>query len=165
MTPPWEEITLPTILARYQLKDIFHADEFGLFLKVLPSKSLHFRGKYCLGGKHSKVWLTGMAALNALGERIPIRCLWLESLSVQDASSTFATSLAVIHLKRKHGWMGHFLVNGCTCSSVSSKCMEKRLLWWSIIALLIQKFQGWKLSIYSFCYQLSLPVYSRWIRR
>ena len=75
MTPPWEEITLPTILARYQLKDIFHADEFGLFLKVLPSKSLHFRGKYCLGGKHSKVWLTGMAALNALGERIPIRCL------------------------------------------------------------------------------------------
>ena len=26
MTAPWEETTLPTILARYQLKDIFNAD-------------------------------------------------------------------------------------------------------------------------------------------
>ena len=30
MTAPWEETTLPTILARYQLKDIFNADGFGL---------------------------------------------------------------------------------------------------------------------------------------
>ena len=42
MTAPWEETTLPTILARYQLKDIFNADEFGLFYEALPSKSLHF---------------------------------------------------------------------------------------------------------------------------
>ena len=26
MTAPWEKATLPTILARYQLKDIFNAD-------------------------------------------------------------------------------------------------------------------------------------------
>ena len=30
MTAPWEKATLPTILARYQLKDIFNADGFGL---------------------------------------------------------------------------------------------------------------------------------------
>ena len=41
MTAPWEETTLPTILARYQLKDIFNVDEFGLFYETLPSKSLH----------------------------------------------------------------------------------------------------------------------------
>ena len=28
---PWEERTLLKILTRYQLKDIFNADEFGLF--------------------------------------------------------------------------------------------------------------------------------------
>ena len=39
MTASWEE---STILARHQLKDIFNADEFGLFCEVLPSKSLHF---------------------------------------------------------------------------------------------------------------------------
>lgn len=72
MTAPWEETTLPTILARYQLKDIFNADEFGLFYQALPSKSLHFRGKRCSGGKQSKVRLTGMAASNALGEKIPM---------------------------------------------------------------------------------------------
>ena len=72
MIAPWEETNLPIILTRYQLKGIFNADEFGLFYKVLPSKSLHFRGKHCSGGKHSKVRLTGIAASNALGEKIPM---------------------------------------------------------------------------------------------
>ena len=72
MNAPWEDRTLRTMLARYQLKDIFNADEIGLFYEALPSKSLHIRGKRCSGGKHSKVQLTGMAASNALGEKIPI---------------------------------------------------------------------------------------------
>ena len=72
MIAPWEETTLPAILARYQLKDIFNADEFGLFYEALSSKSLHFRGKRCSGGKHSKVGLTGMVVFNALGEIIPM---------------------------------------------------------------------------------------------
>jgi len=72
MTASWGETTLPTILARYDLKDIFNADEFGLFYQALPSKSLHFRGKRCAGGKHSKVRLTGMAASNAIGEKLPM---------------------------------------------------------------------------------------------
>ena len=45
MTAPWDETPLPTMLARYQLKDFFNADEFGLFYKAMPSKSLHFQGK------------------------------------------------------------------------------------------------------------------------
>ena len=57
MTAPWEETDLLTILVRYQLKDIFNANEFGLFYNALPSKYLHFRGKRCFGGKHSKVLL------------------------------------------------------------------------------------------------------------
>ena len=60
---------MPTILARYQLKDIFNVHEFGLFYK-LPSKSFHFRGKHCSGGKHSKVRLTGMTTFNAHDEKI-----------------------------------------------------------------------------------------------
>ena len=72
MIIPWEEKTLPTILARYQIKDIFNADEFGLFYEALPSKSLLFRGKHCSGRKHSKKWLTGIAASNTLGEKIPM---------------------------------------------------------------------------------------------
>ena len=72
MTAPWEKTALSTILGRYQLKDIFNADEFGLFYEPLTSKSLHFRGEHCSGGKHTKVRLTGMTASNALGEKIPM---------------------------------------------------------------------------------------------
>ena len=36
MTAPWEETTLPTILARCQIKDVFNVDEFGLFYEALP---------------------------------------------------------------------------------------------------------------------------------
>ena len=63
---------LTTILAGYQLKDIFNAGEFGFFYEAMPSKPLHFRGKRCSGGKHSKVQLTGIAESNPLGEKIPM---------------------------------------------------------------------------------------------
>ena len=33
------------LLARRRLKDIFKVNEFGMFYKTLPSKSLHFRSK------------------------------------------------------------------------------------------------------------------------
>ena len=72
MAAPWEETTLPTLLARYQLKNVFNGDEFGLLYEALPSKSLHFRRLRCLGAKHDKIWLTGMATSNALGENIPM---------------------------------------------------------------------------------------------
>ena len=72
MTAPWKEITLPTILAKYQLKDIFIANEFVLLYEALPSKSLLFRGKRFSGGKYSKVRLTGMDVSNSLGEKIPM---------------------------------------------------------------------------------------------
>lgn len=69
MTASWEESTLPTILSNYELRDIYNADEFGLFYKALPDKSLHLKSENCVGGKHSKVRLTGLAAGNAVGEK------------------------------------------------------------------------------------------------
>ena len=72
MPPPQEKTTLTTILARYQLKDIFNADEFGLFSETLPLKSFHIRGQLCSGGKRSKVQKTGIAMSNGLGEKIPM---------------------------------------------------------------------------------------------
>ena len=54
------------------MEDNYNADEFGLFYQVLPDKSLHYKGEHCSGGKHSKVRLTGLAAGNATGERLPL---------------------------------------------------------------------------------------------
>ena len=36
MIVPRRETTLSTILSRYNSRDIFNADEFGLFYKALP---------------------------------------------------------------------------------------------------------------------------------
>ena len=72
MVAPWNETTLPTLLSKYDLKDIFNADEFGLFYQCLPNKTYHFKGQKCSGGKNSKVRLTGMAAGNAIWEKLPM---------------------------------------------------------------------------------------------
>ena len=70
MTAPWKETTLPTLLSNYKLEDIYNADEFGLFYQCLPDKTNHFSGGKCSDGKSSKIRLTGMAAANALGEKL-----------------------------------------------------------------------------------------------
>ena len=72
MAAPWTEATLPTIFSWHALKYIFNADELGFFPQSLPSKTMHFKGQKCSGGKHSKVRLTGLAAGNAFRERLPI---------------------------------------------------------------------------------------------
>jgi len=73
MIAPWMETTLPTILSRYTMENIFNADEeFGLFYQCLPNKTLHLKGEKCSGGELSKDRLTGIAAGNAYGERLPM---------------------------------------------------------------------------------------------
>ena len=72
MTVPWKETTLPTILSRYNPRDIYNADEFGLFYKAFPAKSMHLKGKKCSGGKNSKIRPTGLAAANMSGEKLPM---------------------------------------------------------------------------------------------
>ena len=72
MTASWNETLLPTILSKYKLEDIYNADEFGLFYQSLPEKTLHLKSEKCIGGKLSKVRLTGLAAGNAVGEKLPM---------------------------------------------------------------------------------------------
>ena len=72
MTACWFETRLPTILSNYELPDIYNADEFGLFFQALLSKSLHLKDEKCIGGKFSKVRLTGLAAANVNGEKFPM---------------------------------------------------------------------------------------------
>ena len=38
----------------------------------MSNKTYHFRNEKCTGGTHSKTHLTGMAAYNVNGERLPI---------------------------------------------------------------------------------------------
>lgn len=45
---------LPSILAGYEVQDVWNCDETGLFWKALPDKGLAEKGKACRGGKKIK---------------------------------------------------------------------------------------------------------------
>ena len=72
MIDPWKETTLQTILTNYAKTDIYNADEFRLFFKALPKKTLHLKDEKYNGGKRSKIRVTGLAAANMNGDKLPM---------------------------------------------------------------------------------------------
>ncbi|XP_065642745.1 tigger transposable element-derived protein 4-like [Hydra vulgaris] len=69
-TSSWEQANLPIILSRYELRDVYNADEFGLFYQQSPTKTFHLKDERCAGGKLSKVRLTGLAAGNGVVKKL-----------------------------------------------------------------------------------------------
>lgn len=63
----WKQTVLRPILEKYPRKDIFNADETGLFFKCLPNKTLTFKNDPCFGGKQSKLRITILVAANMVG--------------------------------------------------------------------------------------------------
>lgn len=54
-------------------KDIFNADETGLFYRCIPNKTLAFKGERCSGGKLSKERITLLIGANMDGsEKLPL---------------------------------------------------------------------------------------------
>ena len=72
MVNAWKETSLATLLSNYELKDIYNADEFGLFYKCVINKTYQLKSEKCSGGKLSKIRITGMAAANPVGDKIPV---------------------------------------------------------------------------------------------
>jgi hypothetical protein len=72
-TDAWLE-SLPSLLEGYEPRDVYSADETGLFFKVLPDKTLGYKGESCHGGKHSKDRLTVLLCVNSDGsdKHVPI---------------------------------------------------------------------------------------------
>lgn len=63
----WQARRLPEILQEYSPESIYNVDETALFFKLLPSKSLSFKGERCTGGKLSKDRLTVLIGANMTG--------------------------------------------------------------------------------------------------
>ena len=47
MVNAWSETSLPTILYNDDLKDIYNADEFGLFCQCVPNKTYQRKSETC----------------------------------------------------------------------------------------------------------------------
>lgn len=64
---------LHILIKDYEAKNIFNVDETGLFYKMQPSKTLHFKREKCTGGKHSKVRISVLIGANCDGsEKLPL---------------------------------------------------------------------------------------------
>ena len=61
---------LPVLCDGYEARNIFNADETGLFFRALPSKSMVTKGDSCNGGKNSKDRITVLLAPSATGEKL-----------------------------------------------------------------------------------------------
>ena len=48
------------------------ADNFGLFYQCLPKKSYQLKIEKGSGGKHIKIRITGLAAANVVGNKLPM---------------------------------------------------------------------------------------------
>ena len=72
MVAAWNETTLPTLLSNYSLENVCNADEYGLLYQCLPNKSYQLKTEKCSGGKHSKTRITGLAAADAVGSKLPM---------------------------------------------------------------------------------------------
>ena len=101
MTASWSETYLPTILSKFELKDIYNDDKFGLFYQALPDKSLHYKGERCSDGKYSKVRLIGLAAGNPTGEKLPLSVI---GKSAEPRCSSDVKSLPCCYSSQKKSW-------------------------------------------------------------
>ncbi|XP_014260374.1 tigger transposable element-derived protein 6 [Cimex lectularius] len=61
---------IESIIEGYAPKDVFNADETGLFYRALPDKTLCFKGENCAGGKVAKERLTVLLCASMTGEKI-----------------------------------------------------------------------------------------------
>ena len=110
MTASWSEAYFPTTLWKYELKDIYNADEFGLFYQELPGKSLDYKDERCSGGTYSKVRLTRLAVGNVIGEKVTLFVIG-KSPKPRCFSGVKIYIVAII-LKKSAEWMGICLPNG-----------------------------------------------------
>ena len=62
----WLE-TSEGLISQYAPSDVYNADETGIFHKLLPQKTLAFKGEQCVGGKNSKIRLTVLLCTNMDG--------------------------------------------------------------------------------------------------
>lgn len=58
---------LPELKTWYSAKDIFNADETGLFYKLMPNRTLKLKSEKYIGEKLSKERITVLVAANMTG--------------------------------------------------------------------------------------------------
>lgn len=62
-------VKLPSLINGYLPRDIYNADETGLYFKALPNKTMSLKNEKCTGGKLSKERITILHCVNMAGDK------------------------------------------------------------------------------------------------
>ncbi|CAK1556035.1 unnamed protein product [Leptosia nina] len=95
--------TLPEMVQNYEPRDIFNADEFGLFFKLMPDKFHDFEGDTCHDGRASRERLTVLACANCDGSE-KLRLLVIGKAK-KPPSLNNVRSLPVTYDAQSRAWM------------------------------------------------------------
>ncbi|XP_041361034.1 tigger transposable element-derived protein 4-like [Gigantopelta aegis] len=99
----WLTSKLPNYLAVFHPKDIFNADETGLFYKLVPQRTLQLKGEQCHGGKKSKDRITLLVTANMTGtEKLKLLVI---GKSAKPRCFKNVRSLPVDYRSNKKAWM------------------------------------------------------------
>ena len=98
----WKD-KLGSLLKDYDAKDVFNVDETGLFFRLLPEKTMAFKGEVCSGGKKSKERVTVLVGANMDGsEKLK---LFVIGKSKNPRCFKHVKSLPVQYEANKKAWM------------------------------------------------------------
>ena len=62
-------VKLPSLINGYLPRDIYNADETGLYFKALPNKTMTLKNEKCTGGKLSRERITILHCVNMAGDK------------------------------------------------------------------------------------------------
>ena len=128
MLNAWSETSLQTLLSNYHLKEIYNADEFGHFYQCFPNKTYQLKSEKCYGRKLSKIRITGMAAANAMGNKLSMFVIGKAKNPGCFKMSSFY--LVATEINKKVGWMEICLRSGSESWTGSLLLKEEILLSW-----------------------------------
>lgn len=94
---------LPKHLEQYEPRDIYNADETGLFYKCLPNGTLTLKGESCHGGKGSKERISVLFCVNSDGSDMREPLVIGKSLKPRCFKNT--KTLPVKYYANKKAWM------------------------------------------------------------
>ena len=110
---------LPEICKDYAPKDIFNADETGLYFRALPTRSMVVKGDPRKGTKSSKERITALLAASATGEKLKPYVIG-KSQNPRALRGMDKSLLTVTYKANKRAWMTSKLFSEW-CDKLNSK--------------------------------------------
>lgn len=103
-------VKLPSLVRGYSPRDIYNADETGLYFRALPNKTMNLKHEKCLEGKLSKERITVLHCANMAGDKEKLLVIG-KSFKPRAFKNLNKDNLPVIWKSNTKSWMTSEIMN------------------------------------------------------